>query len=129
MAPDIRDRFELTRSVTVEEHDQSLDYANQLSERFNSLLGNDSLLCIPTTSSLPPHVNASSEELQANRNKTLLLTAIASVARLPQVSIPVPLSSGYKFGLSLIARQGADINLLEFCAGLTPFADSIDLAS
>jgi amidase len=126
MAADIRSRFEACRPVTAEQHEQSLAFANDLSDRFNSLLGNDSLLCIPTTASIPPKVNASSEELQNARSKTLLLTAVASVARLPQVSIPVRLSAGFQFGLSLIARQGADMNLLDFCADLARLGNKAD---
>lgn len=73
----------------------------------------DQVLCIPTVFNWPLPCGTSEEELAAHRKNNLRLNIIAGAGGLPQVNIPVPLE-GYSclFGLSLLARRGADAMLL-----------------
>ena len=45
--------------------------------------------------------------------RTLALTSLAGIARLPQVSLPIVNVGGIPVGLSLLARHGQDDFLLE----------------
>jgi len=78
------------------------------------LLGQNDLICIPTTPALPPLKGS----LGLDRTmgdyypRTLALTAIAGIGRLPQVTLPVGNVGGIPVGLSLIAAEGMDCFLL-----------------
>jgi amidase len=72
------------------------------------------LLCIPTAPSVAPRKG----ELSGDRNsdyysRTLSLTAIAGVARLPQVTMPLAKADGAPIGLSLIGAHGEDAFVLD----------------
>jgi amidase len=115
MAADIKARFAASAAVTKEQHDSSLAFANDLTKQFDQLLGDYTVLCLPTVCNLPSRIDASADDLLKSRGNNLRLTALASVARLPQVSVPIPLPIGCKFGLSFVANQNRDMMLLNFC--------------
>jgi amidase len=86
---------------------------------FRSLLeflGPDDLLCIPTTPALaprkgdPPKRSSSGSGYYA---RTLGLTSIAGIGRLPQVSLPIADADSVPMGFSLLARHGQDSFLLQ----------------
>jgi amidase len=70
------------------------------------------VIVIPTAHNLPPMREASLEDLVDFREKTLALTCIASLARLPQINLPVATVEGCPVGLSLIGGPRADERLL-----------------
>jgi amidase len=80
----------------------------------NEFLGPNDLLCMPTAPALAPIKGT----LGLDRTKgdyyprTLSMTAVAGIARLPQVTLPVADVSGVPIGLSLLARHGRDGFLL-----------------
>jgi amidase len=82
----------------------------------NEFLGPEDLLCIPTTPALaplkgdPPRRSSSGSGYYP---RTLSLTSVAGVGRLPQVSLPIADADGLPVGLSLLARHGQDSLLLE----------------
>ena len=118
MAPDIKLRFEASSKITKEQHDQSLIFIDELRDKLNSLLGSDTVICLPTTADLPPKVDASAEDLLKNRLRNLNLTSLASVARLPQVSIPFTLKPGWKHGISLLGSSFSDSMLLSLAVAI-----------
>ena len=77
------------------------------------LTGND-LLCMPTTPALAPIKGS----LGIDRTmgdyypRTLSMTAVAGIARLPQVTLPLASIGGVPVGLSLLAGHGMDGFLL-----------------
>jgi amidase len=82
----------------------------------NEFLGPEDLLCIPTTPALaplkgdPPRRSSSGSGYYP---RTLSLTSVAGVGRLPQVSLPIADADGLPVGLSLLAGHGQDSLLLE----------------
>ena len=83
-----------------------------LTDRLVTLLGDDGVIVIPTAHNIPPPREASLDDLVEFREKTLALTCVASLARLPQVSLPVASCEGCPVGLSLIGGPRADARLL-----------------
>lgn len=78
-------------------------------------LGPHDLLCIPTTPAVAPKRGS----LRVDRTtgdyypRALALTSIASIGRLPQVTMPLGrMEDGAPIGLSLLAAQGMDAFLL-----------------
>jgi amidase len=76
-------------------------------------LGPRDLLCLPTAPFIAPlKGSAAGDRRSEYYQRTLSLTAIAGVARLPQVSMPLARVDGAPIGLSLVASPGADLFLL-----------------
>src|SRR5262249_16047063 len=81
---------------------------------FADLIEKHGVIALPTAWGLPPLKTASQSELTENRMRNIKLTALAAVAGLPQVSIPIELNDGVKLGFSLIVAAGQDLELLDF---------------
>ena len=77
------------------------------------------LLVLPTTPTPAPRRSATAHELDAARSRVMSCTSIASLAGLPQISIPAGTVDGAPVGLSLIAPPGADHALLDLAVRLT----------
>ncbi len=114
-APPIRERFELAKKVTTGEFEASSDYRTKLVKNLSALLASGTVLCLPTNWDLPPRLTASSDEFAQNRMENMKLTAIAPLAGMPQVTVPVRLTDTTKTGLSFMAGSGEDLTLLELC--------------
>jgi amidase len=77
-------------------------------------LGPRDLLCLPTAPTIAPLKGTASHDRQGDYySRTLSLTSLAGVARLPQVSMPLATASSTPIGLSLVAAHGEDLWLLE----------------
>ena len=92
--------------------------ASRRRERFSRALsralGPRDLLCIPTAATIAPLKGANAFDRSGNYyQRTLSLTAIAGVARLPQVSMPLATIASAPIGLSLLASRGEDLFLLQ----------------
>jgi amidase len=72
------------------------------------LLGNDGLLCIPTSPAIALPVNSAGEELEQFRSRALALLCIAGLGGLPQVSLPLAAFGGCPLGISLIGPRNSD---------------------
>jgi len=114
--PDIAGSFELTsqldRRCVADAWQQREEYFRRLHE----VLESNDLLCIPTTPALAPRKG--NPPVRTSRSggyypRTLALTSLAGIARLPQVSLPIVDEGGIPAGLSLLARHGQDDFLLE----------------
>ena len=76
-------------------------------------LGPRDLLCIPTAPTSPPIKGTASHDRHGDfYSRTLSLTSIAGIGRLPQVSMPLADVSGVPVGLSLVGAHGEDMWLL-----------------
>ncbi|WP_270935175.1 amidase [Falsiroseomonas oryzae] len=91
-----------------------------LAARLHDLLGSDGLLVIPTAHDLPPKVGAPVADQIAFRDRTLALTCVASLCRLPQVNLPAGTVEGIPLGLSLIGPPHSDAMLLAAAETLAP---------
>jgi amidase len=85
--------------------------------RLKAFLGPNDLLCMPTTPALAPLKGTIEPRGHAAAGdyypRTLSLTSVAGIGRLPQVSLPLAESSGrVPVGLSLLAASGRDAFLL-----------------
>ena len=77
-------------------------------------LASGDLVCLPTAPTIAPVRGATSYDRKADfYGRTLSLTAISGVGRLPQVSVPLATVSSVPVGLSLLAGYGEDAYLLE----------------
>ncbi|MCX6972384.1 MAG: amidase [Verrucomicrobia bacterium] len=88
--------------------------------RLRRALGPADMLCLPSVPALPPLRDdplpvrsPGSGGASSYYPRTLALTSIAGIGRLPQVSLPMGQVGGVPVGLSLVAGHGQDAFLLE----------------
>jgi amidase len=99
------DRTRIGESVELREH---------LCERLNAALASGDLLCIPSAPTIAPLKGSKAYDRNSDYyRRTLSLTTIAGVGRLPQVSMPVASASSAPTGLSILAARNNDLRLLD----------------
>lgn len=110
--PEIAERFALTKAAAATPPGDDAAFRVRVAARLDDVLGRDGVLLIPTGATIAPPLNMSAAQLAHFRDRTLSLTCIAGLARLPQVQIPAGLVDGAAVGLSLIGARGSDRALL-----------------
>jgi len=110
--PAIKDRFAWIPTVSNGDIAPALVLRTKVAKRLDELLGDDAVLCLPSTPDIAPLKTASPTEMDAFRNAALSLTCLAGFARLPQLSMPLGDKNGVPLGISLIGPRGSDEVLL-----------------
>ena len=110
--PEIAERFALAKSVSATPEGDDQEFRARVSAHLDRVLGLDGVLLIPTAGTIAPRLDAGKDELAQFRDRTLSLTAIAGLGRLPQVQLPAGTVDGAAVGLSLIGPRGSDRALL-----------------
>lgn len=105
-------RFETAAAIRPAEIGPAMAERGRLIAEMAALLAGDAVLVLPTTHDVALLKGSDEAAQDAYRARTLPLTGIASLARLPQVSIPAGLVRGCPVGLSLVAAHGNDALLL-----------------
>ena len=113
-APAIAERFQWASTLDATRYDTLKIEQQRITTYLKQQLGPEGVLVIPTTASVAPRKNASLDEVEAVRTKTMQLTCIAGLAGFPQITVPVLRSDGLALGLSFIANSGRDRSLLHF---------------
>ncbi|CAB3797865.1 amidase [Pararobbsia alpina] len=107
--PGIRERFQWASTIDAETAAKASAHRAEITETLDEIL-TGALICIPTVAYVAPMKGtAASEE---NRTRALCLLSIASLAGLPQITVPIVHANGYAVGLSLIGPRNADRSLL-----------------
>jgi amidase len=113
--PGIRERFQWTRTIDPNDVAKAKPKREIVAQHMAQLLG-DCLLCLPTAPGIAPKLKTAPEELEAFRARAFALLAVAGLARLPQISLPVGTLDDCPVGLSMIGPRGCDRGLLEWTA-------------
>lgn len=108
----VAERIELSSHVDPAKFAAAMVRREALTDRLTTLLGHDGVLILPTAHDLPPHRDAPVSAQVEFREKTLALTCVASLCRLPQINIPAATVEGCPVGLSFIAGPRGDERLL-----------------
>ena len=111
-APDVSGRFAWCDTLSEEEIKQAQKQRIAFSEWLCQQLENK-VLMLPTTPGLAPLFSASEQELADYRNQLMDLTAIAGLAGLPQLHLPVCELDGAPCGLSLVGPKGSELALID----------------
>lgn len=120
---DIKQRFDAAALVTDDEVTRARAVRDQAAKRLDDLLGPTTVLALPTTPEIAPLLASTDAQFAEFRRRTLVLTCIAGLAGLPQVTVPVTTLAEYPVGLSLIGAPGTDHQLLALAATVTRPAD------
>jgi amidase len=109
---EIRGRLEKISSVTWKEVEEKRLVRKQLTSQLEGLISAGTLAVFPTAPCIAPLKGRSIDEARASRLSTMRHTCIASIAGLPQVSMPLLEHRGCPLGISLLGAQGQDGQLL-----------------
>lgn len=123
--PLIRQAFQMSQSLDRTRVAAMIRRRETYFQRMNSFLSDRDLLCIPTAPCAAPIKGTIKSREQAGHSyypRTLSLTSLSGVARMPQVTLPVVEVSGAPVGLSFLARSGEDAFLL---ATVQSFVDQL----
>jgi amidase len=113
--PEIAASFQLMSQLDRRRLAQAVQQREQYFRSLHEFLGPADLLCIPTTPALAPRKGEPPRRSSSGSGyypRTLSLTSVAGMGRLPQVSFPIADADGVPVGLSLLARHGQDSFLL-----------------
>lgn len=112
--PDIAARFSWAASLAGKDHSIAQNKGKEISTQLCQLLGEDNCLVIPTVPGSAPLRGGDLRQLEENRSGAMMLSCIAGLAGLPQVTLPILSTNGLPLGLSVIAGHGQDLRLLSW---------------
>jgi amidase len=115
--PEASQNFDLAKSMDRRRVGTAAQRREEYFRRLKAFLGPNDLLCMPTTPALAPLKGTIALRGRAAAGdyypRTLSLTSVAGIGRLPQVSLPLAESSGgVPVGLSLLGANGRDAFLV-----------------
>jgi len=127
--PEAAQNFHLVKSLDRRRVGPAAQRREEYFRRLKAFLGPNDLLCMPTTPALAPLKGTIAPRGRAAASdyypRTLSLTSVAGIGRLPQVSLPLAeSSSGVPVGLSLLAANGRDAFLLSVIKWVATFMET-----
>lgn len=117
--PDIRNRFEWAASIDPGLVPAAGRTRSAVTQYLDELLGQDKVLCIPSSPSIALLKNLDGDELEQFRQSALALLCVAGLAGLPQVSLPLARHDSCPLGVSLIGPRHSDSCLLALSAQIS----------
>lgn len=109
VGPGIKERFEWASTIQDEDANRARASMLENARTVHAFL-DDAVICMPTVSFLAPQKGHASSD--ADRTNALSLLCIASMAGLPQVTMPLAVVEGKALGLSLLGSRHSDRQLL-----------------
>lgn len=110
--PGVGERFTAAKATDPARAAAARAFRDCFRARIRALLAGGAVLIYPTSPIPAPRLDASQESQQAVRERTMGVTAIAGLAGLCEVTLPVAKVDGAPVGLSLAAAPGRDRALL-----------------
>jgi amidase len=117
--PGVAERFAAAREMPPAQAAAGRAFRRGFKHRLQALLAGGAVMAYPTSPIPAPRLDASQAEQNAVREATMGVTAIAGLASLCEVTLPVGKVEGAPVGLSLVAAAGRDRALLALAARLS----------
>lgn len=118
LAPGLAERFRDSKTYSGADFTAADTKRREITSYLAKLLDDGLVVLLPTTHDIPPRRNTDPATLTAYRQRNLGLITIASLGRLPQVTIPAMRVGDAMVGLSLIGKFGSDRTLLGLAVDL-----------
>lgn len=122
LGPGVRERMAAAAQVTDEQAAQAGQALASARETMECLTPVGTVLALPTTPSVAPRLGVGGPDLEDYRIRSMRLVCMASIAGLPQVTIPIGVFDGAPVSLSFIGWRGGDEALLDLAVSLSPLA-------
>ncbi|XP_022845754.1 amidase 1-like [Olea europaea var. sylvestris] len=114
LGPKIAERVWKALQTTDEKIDICYSLKTELRAALNALLGDSSILAMPTVSDPPAKLQIEPTTRETLNARALSLLSVAGVSGFCQVSIPLGTHDGLPIAVSLLANHGSDGFLLNF---------------
>jgi amidase len=128
-AAPIAERFRWAESVPPAAAEAAAAARDKIRVTLTELTAGNTFLCLPSAPGPAPWIASESDEVERFRHHAQRLTCIASLAGLPQISMPAGLVDGCPIGLSLIGPRNSDRHLLDLCALFSAVFESPKMSS
>jgi amidase len=119
IGPGIRERIAYSATVTPDQVNAANEVRKRATAHIRQSVPPGTVLALPTAPCIAPRIDTPEPELDHFRTRVMRLTCTASLAGLPQVSIPAALVDGCPAGLSFIGWPGGDEALLDLSLALS----------
>ena len=121
LGPGIRQRIEMASKVTEGEAEAQRPTRVAVAAALDGLVPPGTVMAMPVSAALPPKRGADAKSLDGFRADTMALICLASLAGLPQISIPVAESHGIPLAIAFVAWRGGDEALVGLAQTLAPY--------
>jgi len=118
IANDIQTRFTWCATISASQIAIAKEQQQQVIAAVNQGLASADALILPTTPGRSPLLNSSSDSLAEYRHTLLNLTALAGLAGLPQLHLPLFHIDNSPCGLSLLGKAGSEQQLIQIAEQL-----------
>lgn len=118
IADDILTRFNWCRTISTAQVTIAKAQQQQVIAAVNQALLQADALILPTTPGRSPLLNSSDHALAEYRHTLLNLTALAGLAGLPQLHLPLFHIDNSPCGLSLLGKAGSELQLIQIAEQL-----------
>lgn len=113
LAADIAARVEWARTISASDYRSASEMRADFVAAINEFwLADDALAVLPTTPGVAPPLAMAADALATYRSELMGLTAIAGLAGLPQLHLPLNVTT-IPCGFSLLGKKGDDSSLIE----------------
>ena len=116
LGPGVKERFAFGTTIDDETVVAEASKRAALTRELTDLIGNDSLVVMPTVPGAAPLAAASFEDIQDYRERAIRLLCLSGLTGLPQLTLPIASADCAPFGVSLIGPKGSDRALLSIGA-------------
>ncbi|CAO2836661.1 unnamed protein product [Amaranthus hypochondriacus] len=120
LGPGLKERIWEAVSSNDDKVDICKSVMTEFRDALTSFLGDSDILAIPTVPGPPPKLQTATSSLETFRSRAFSLLSIAGVSGFCQVSIPLGLYDDLPVSVSLLAKHGSDmvlLNLVETLSG------------
>ena len=108
-----KERLQWASTVTLQDYKTSLEKRKDIIKNINEILSDDTLLCIPTTCSMPPFKTDTAKRINDIRLKSSKFLAISPLSNNPHFTVPFVWDKGVSLGISFIGINGTDNALID----------------
>jgi len=112
IAQDIQDRLAWCRGLNQQQTQEAILEQASFQKILDNMFAGYDAIVIPTTPGRAPLLSESASNMVKYRENLMALTAIAGLAGLPQIHLPLFSIDGAPCGLSLIGHKNSDLSLI-----------------
>lgn len=116
LGPGVAERFAWAREISDDQVASARRLQRSLHRRLGALLRAGAVLMLPTMPDIAPRLDEEEPSLDLYRHRAVRLLCWASLAGVPQVTLPLARRLGAPLGLSLIGPAGSDLSLVRLAA-------------
>ncbi|TDF67364.1 amidase [Cupriavidus sp. L7L] len=112
LGPDVAGRFQFSKGVTRDQFEHASTIRHAFTAHLGRMLGQDSILVLPTMPDIAPLRTAPAEALEDYRTAAAQSLCLTPLTGFPQLTLPLSGRQGAPLGISLLGPKGSDRRLI-----------------